>query len=476
MTARRGAHYETRVERDSPNSPRPLMRYTYGAALLAGALAIPPARAQDTRPLVHYVDSVAGAAVAEKRTAGVSIAVAKNGRTVLAKGYGFADLENDVPATPETVYRIGSVTKQFTSAAIMRLMEQGKLSLDDTLQKFFPDFPAQGNRVTVRHLLNHTSGIKSYTSLGPKWARVIRLDLAPDSVVALFVNEPFDFKPGDSYRYNNSGYFLLGMIIEKLSGKPYGQYLKDEFFTPLGLESTMYCDQAPIIKHRAQGYATRPGGEFINAEPLSMTQPYSAGALCSTVTDLVAWTQALSSGKVVSPASYKLMTTPVALNDGKPINYGFGLGTGTLGGHRQVSHNGGINGFISELHHYPDDSVITVVLTNTGALTAIQLERLIARRALGIKDLPAVAIDASALQRLVGEYALGNARLKVSVENDRLRVQQQGNPAFGLKHVGNGRFVRDDNDDVQFEFAAGTPAPSVVRRQGGNVATGTRVP
>src|SRR5687768_4067935 len=453
------------------------MRHTYGAALLAGALATSAARAQDTRALVHYVDSVATAAVAEQRTAGVSVAVVKNGRTVLAKGYGFADLENDVPATAETVYRIGSVTKQFTSAAIMRLAEQGKLSLDDTLQKFFPAFPTQGNRVTVRHLLNHTSGIKSYTSLGPKWARVVRLDLAPDSMLALFANEPFDFKPGDAYRYNNSGYFLLGMIIEKLSGKTYARYLQDELFTPLGLRSTIYCDQAPLIKRRAEGYAPRPGGGgFINAEPLSMTQPYAAGSLCSTVDDLVRWTQALAGGKVVSPASYKLMTTPVALNDGKPITYGFGLGTGTLGGHRQVSHNGGINGFVAELHHYPDDSLITVVLTNTGALTAVQLERLIARRALGIKDLPAVPIDAAALERLVGEYAIGSTRLRMVVEGGRLRAESPGAPAFGLKHVGSGRFVRDDNDDVQFEFAAGTPAPSFVRRQGTNVTTATRVP
>jgi CubicO group peptidase (beta-lactamase class C family) len=452
------------------------MRHMYGAALVASALAAPAAHAQDTRALVHYVDSVATAAVAEHRTAGVSVAVVKNGRSVLAKGYGFADLENDVPATAETVYRIGSITKQFTSAAIMRLMEQGKLSLDDTLQKFLPSFPTQGNRVTVRHLLNHTSGIKSYTSLGPKWARVVRLDLVPDSLVALFANEPFDFKPGDRWLYDNSGYFLLGMIIEKVSGKPYGKYLQDEFFTPLGLKSTIYCDQAPLIKHRAQGYALRPDSQFINAEPLSMTQPYAAGSLCSTVTDLAAWTLALSSGKVVSPASYTLMTTPGTLNDGKPLTYGFGLGIGMLGGHRQVSHNGGINGFISELHHYPDDSLVTVVLTNTGALTAVQLERLIARRALGIKDLPAVPIDASALERLVGAYAIGSVRVKVFVEGGRLRAQQVGAPAFGLKHVGSGRFVRDDNDDVQFEFAAGSPAPSFVRRQGGNVTTATRVP
>ena len=276
--------------------------------------------------------------------------------------------------------------------------------------------------------------------------------------------------------YDNSGYFLLGMIIEKLSGKPYGQYLQDELFTPLGLKSTIYCDQAPLIKHRAQGYAPRPDGTFINAEPLSMTQPYAAGSLCSTVNDLAAWTLALSSGKVVSPASYKLMTTPGTLNDGKPLTYGFGLGVGTLGGHRQVSHNGGINGFISELHHYPDDSLVTVVLTNTGALAAVQLERLIARRALGIKDLPAVPIDASALERVVGEYA-DREYACASVRRGRSPPRGvTGSPAFGLKHVGGGRFVRDDNDDVQFEFAAGTPAPSFVRRQGGNVTTATRVP
>jgi CubicO group peptidase (beta-lactamase class C family) len=452
------------------------MRHIYAAVLLAGALATPAAHAQDTRALVNYVDSVATAAVAEHRTAGVSVAVVKNGRTVLAKGYGFADLENDVPATSETVYRIGSITKQFTSAAIMRLMEQGKLSLDDTLQKFLPNFPAQGNHVTVRNLLNHTSGIKSYTSLGPKWQRGMRLDLATDSLVALFASEPFDFKPGDAWSYDNSGYFLLGMIIEKVSGKPYGKYLQDEFFTPLGLKSTIYCDQAPLIKHRAQGYALRPDGQFLNAEPLSMTQPYAAGSLCSTVTDLAAWTLALSSGKVVSPASYKLMTTPGTLNNGKPLTYGFGLGIGAVGGHRQVSHNGGINGFISELHHYPDDSLVTVVLTNTGALAAVQLERVIARRALGIKDLPAVPIEASALERLAGEYTIGNARVRVFVEGGKLRAQGPGAPAFGLKHVGGGRFVRDDNDDVQYEFAAGTPAPSFVRQQGSNVVTATRVP
>lgn len=452
------------------------MRHFLVVAPLLAAIPSATAHAQDERDLVRYVDSVANAAVSEHRTPGVSIAIVKNGQTILAKGYGYADLENDVAATPQTVYRIGSVTKQFTAAAIMRLMEQGKLSLDDTLQKFFPNYPAQGHRVTVRQLLNHTSGIRSYTSMGPKWQRLMRLDMAPDSMLALFAPEPFDFKPGDQWRYDNSGFFLLGMIVEKVSGKTYGQYLQDEFFTPLHLTGTVYCDEAPIIKHRAEGYSPRPGGRFVNAEPLSMTQPYAAGSLCSTVTDLAAWTIALSSGKVVSPASYTLMTTPDTLNSGKRLTYGFGLGTGSLGGHRQVSHNGGINGFISELHHYPDDSVITVVLTNVEGNVAPPLERQIARRALGIKELAAVPIDAAALARFTGEYAVGSTRMRVSVAQGRLMLQVGAGPGIALKHVGNGRFVDGDNDDIRFEFAAGSPSPSFVRHQGANAITATRVP
>jgi CubicO group peptidase (beta-lactamase class C family) len=454
------------------------MRHSFASALLIAVIGT-VAHAQDRadRALVSYVDSVANAAVAQHRTPGVSIAIVKHGKTLLAKGYGYADLENDVPATAASVYRIGSITKQFTAAAIMRLVEQGKLSLDDTLRKFLPDFPTQGNRVMIRHLLNHTSGIKSYTSLGPKWQRLMRLDLEPDSVVALFANEPFDFKPGERWSYDNSGYFLLGMIIEKISGKSYAQYVKDELFTPLGLTSTIYCDQASIIKHRAHGYESRPNGEFINAAPLSMTQPYAAGALCSTIGDLVAWTAALSSGKVVSPASYKQMTTPLTLNDGKPLTYGFGLGIGALRGHRQVSHNGGINGFISELHHYVDDSVVTVVLTNVQNGTAPQLEKLIATRALGIPDTAAAPLSAADLARYVGTYQLPGPKIRMFAENGRLNTQGEGQRVLHLKHLGGGRFVAEEDDDIRVEFpATGTPAPSVVIRQGGGVTTAPRVP
>ena len=293
-------------------------------------------------------------------------------------------------------------------------------------------------------------------------------------MIASFQNEPFDFVPGAKYQYNNSAYYLLGVIIEKVTGVPYRKFINERLLPPLGLRNTMFCEESMIIPHRARGYEVR-NDKVVNADPISMNTPGAAGSLCSTVLDLLEWRHALFGGRVVSSASLK-MTTPATLNDGSATGYGYGLGMGKMDGHRRVGHGGGINGFISELHHYPDDSLVTVVLTNTGALTAVQLERLIARRALGIKDLPAVPIAASALERLVGEYAVGSTPVRVFVENGRLRVQQQGNPAFGLKHVGGERFVRDDNDDVQFEFPAGAPAPSMVRHQSGMVTTATRVP
>ena len=453
------------------------MRPSFAFALLVVVTGVAHAQDRPDRALVSYVDSVANAAVADHRTPGLAVAIVKRGKIVVAKGYGYADLENDVPATAETVFRIGSITKQFTAAGIMRLEEQGKLSLDDTLQKFLPNYPTQGNRVTIRHLLNHTSGIKNYTTLGPKWQRVMRLDMVPDSLAALFAAEPFDFKPGDRWLYDNSGYFLLGMVIEKISGKAYGQYLQDELFTPLGLKNTLYCDQARLIKHRAQGYANKPNGQFGNAEPLSMTLPYAAGSLCSTVGDLAMWTAALAGGKVVSLASYKQMTTPVALNNGQPLTYGFGLRLSTLRGHGQIGHNGGINGFISELHHYVDDSVVTVVLTNVGNTTATQIEKLIATRALGIPDTAAVPLSATELARYEGTYQLPRLRVKMFAENGRRSSQGEGQGVIHLKHLGGGRFVAEDNDDIRIEFpAAGAPAPNVVIRQAGTATTAPRVP
>jgi D-alanyl-D-alanine carboxypeptidase len=336
------------------------MRLRYAVVLLIPTLAgsQAPSYARERARM----DSLISAEVANTPIAGLAVAVVKGRDTILSRAWGFADVENEVPVTTASVFRIGSITKQFTSSAIMQLVEKGRLSLDDTLGALLPNMPVTWRKVTLRQLLNHTSGIASYTNIGPRWERRWREDMMPDFIVGFVTRDKPDFEPGSKWRYNNTGYVLLGMILDKATGQLYPRYLSEQFFKPMGLSSTMYCETGPIIKHRALGYQLS-GKQLSNAEFLSMTQPYSAGALCSTVGDLVKWTRALHSGAVVSAASLKQMTTPIGA--AAASHYGFGLASDSLGGHRRVSHAGGIHGFVSMLAHYPDDSLTIVVLANS---------------------------------------------------------------------------------------------------------------
>jgi CubicO group peptidase (beta-lactamase class C family) len=333
--------------------------------------------------VIASIDSMVMIARNGGKVPGISVEVVKGSRVIVARGYGLADLENDVPANAATVYRIGSITKQFTAAAIMQLVEARKLSLDDPLDKVLPGYPMQGHQVTIRQLLTHTSGIRSFTSMGQRFEDVARLDFTPTQIVDFFKSEPFDFEPGEKFLYNNSGYALLGLIIEKLSGMSYEQYLQKRIFAPLSLNATSYCSDRRIIRHRARGY-TLVGERVLNAEPISMTHPFAAGGLCSTVSDLAVWQRALAGGRVISPYSYAEMTTPGVLNNGDQISYGFGLYLGSLAGHRKVAHGGSINGFITELAYFPDDSLSIVVLTNSDVNKPAQLATRIARRLLGL--------------------------------------------------------------------------------------------
>jgi CubicO group peptidase (beta-lactamase class C family) len=382
------------------------------------------------------VDSLANAVIKQGPVAGLSIAVLRGRDTVVMKGYGFADIEHDVPATAQTVHRIGSVTKQFTSAAIMQLVEQGKISLDDEITKYLTGYPTHGRKILVRHLLNHTSGIPSYTDVGARFGRRMRQDLPHDSLLAIVKDDSLQFEPGEHFYYNNTGYYMLGMIIERVTGRPYADYVKDKLAAPLGLTSTLYCSTAPIIKHRAQGYGRGPNG-LVNADFISMGLPYAAGSLCSTAGDLVKWSRALASGKVVSPASYAAMITPVKLTSGRPMSYGFGLVADTLGKHRVIEHGGGINGFISQLSHYPDDSLTIAVLANTAPAPSSELAENIARAAFGMPfrsgpERPAdLATTAEERARLVGDYRItwpdGTRRpARIFVEGEKLMLQIDG--------------------------------------------------
>jgi D-alanyl-D-alanine carboxypeptidase len=354
-----------------------------------------------------------------------------------------ADIENEVPATPLTVYRIGSVTKQFTSVAIMQLVDQGKLSLDDDVTKYVPNAPTHGRRVLVRHLLNHSSGIPSYTDVGPEFGRVMRLDLAKDSLIASVKDDSLQFEPGSHFYYNNTGYFLLGMIIERVTGKPYGEYLHDVLFAPNGLNSTVYCSVTPLIKHRAQGYEGRAAG-FVNAPYISMDLPYAAGSLCSTVGDLAAWTRLLHSGKLVKQPSFAAMTTPAKLTSGRPMQYGFGLFMDTVGTHRRIHHGGGINGFISELAYYPDDSLTVVVLSNTAPAPSDEVAENLARVAFGMPLLPDrppapadLPIATDEIARVSGNYKVtwpdGSKRnARIYANGQQLMLQIENQPAIRM--------------------------------------------
>lgn len=327
------------------------------------------------------IDSLVSAEVGNTPIAGVAVAVVKGRDTIAMRGWGFADVENDVPVTPASVFRIGSITKQFTSSAIMQLVERGRLSLDDTLGALLPNMPVAWRKATLRQLLNHTSGIPSYTDLGPRWFSRMREDMVPDSLLAFTAKDTMNFSPGSRWRYDNTAYVLLGMILDRTTGTKYPQYLDDRFFKPLGLSSTMYCSTEPIITHRAQGYGRR-GKQLVNADYLGMSQPYSAGALCSTVGDLVKWTRALHGGGVVSATSLAQMTTPIGA--AAASHYGFGLGVDSLSGHRRIAHGGGINGFLSHAAYYPSDSLTVVVLANTAPSRVDLIARNIARIVLGL--------------------------------------------------------------------------------------------
>jgi CubicO group peptidase (beta-lactamase class C family) len=322
----------------------------------------------DPKEISKKVDAYVEAEIARRHIPGVSVAVTRRGEVIHAKGYGQANVELAVPATENTIYQIGSITKQFTATAIMMLADEGKLSLGDPISKYLDDAPDAWSGVTVRHLLNHTSGIKSYTSIADNMAKN-RLDRSKQEIIGSVRDLPLEFEPGEKFAYNNSGYFLLGLIIEKASGKSYGEFLDERLFKPLRMTATRVNDLKLIIPNRATGYAWLMG-QLQNAEHSSMTWPFSAGAIASTVTDLAKWDIALAAGRPVKQAVLDEMWTKTKLNDGKDVDYGFGWSISSYRGHRVIGHGGGISGFTTDIARFVDDKLSVIVLTNLSGPTA----------------------------------------------------------------------------------------------------------
>lgn len=295
-----------------------------------------------------------------------AVLVAEKGKIVYKKGFGMANMEWAIPVQTDTKFRIGSVTKQFTAALVLQLASEGKIKLDGKISDYLPDYRKDtGSRITVHQLLNHTSGIPSYTGRPDFFAEVSRNPYTVADFVKKYASGELEFEPGSKFAYNNSGYFLLGAIVEKVTGKSYETVLKERIFEPLGMTNTGYDTHAPLLKNRAAGYEKTPAG-FVNAPYLDMSLPYAAGSMYSTVEDLYKWDQALYENKILSADSKAKMFTP-GLSD---YGYGFAIADRPIGKTDQktkvIQHGGGINGFSSLLTRLVDKQQTIILLDNVG--------------------------------------------------------------------------------------------------------------
>jgi CubicO group peptidase (beta-lactamase class C family) len=427
------------------------------AALVLPALAVAVAGAQGPAARPESFSSTADALVnaafrGGDDSPGGTVIVARDGAPVYRAARGMASLELGVRMQPDSILRIGSVTKQFTSAAVMMLAEQGKLALDDEITKFFPDYPTQGRRITVEHLLTHTSGIRSYTSL-PAWRGAWGRDFSTSELVDFFKNEPMDFAPGDKYLYNNSAYFLLGAIIEKASGIPYAEFQASHIFGPLGMTRTRHGDMGPVVKGRAQGYQLA-GGTIVNAPHISMTQPGAAGALVSTVDDLARWDAAISAGKLLTPGSWRRIFTPYRLTSGKSTGYGYGWQVGSFEGRPVQEHGGGIHGFSAYVVRLPEDRVYAAVLANSTTVDTGALARKLAALAAGkpLADPAPITLAQERLAEYAGVYQFDDD-VKITVTAaEGLSVQAgNGSPTNIVPMASDRFFVRDSFTRFAFE-------------------------
>ncbi len=393
---------------------------------------------------------------------GASVVVVKDGKVIFRKGYGMANLELGVPVEPDMIFRLGSVTKQFTAVAILMLAEQGKLSLDEDITKFLPDYPAKTQRVTVEQLLNHTSGIKSYTSL-PEWLLMWRKDTELNELIGLFKDKPTDFAPGERWSYNNSGYVLLGAIIEKASGQSYQDFIEKNIFQRLGMAHSFYDNTARVIPRRVTGYSKGKDG-YINAPYLSMTQPHAAGALAPSVDDLALWDAALYTDKLVKQETLKRAWTPAKLTNGKLTHYGFGWAMNSYEGHTVIEHGGGINGFSTYALRMPDDRVFVAALTNkdSGGPGPARVVLKIAALTVGepYREPTVINLAPSALDNYIGVYQLS--------EKEEAIIRREGEKLF-VSFPGAGKTEINPSSETEFFIKDSRSRLNFTRNAGGLV-------
>ena len=404
---------------------------------------------------------------------GATALVSRKGQIIYKKAFGMANMELNIPMQPDNVFRIGSISKQFTAVAILQLMEKGKLNLQDDITKFIPDYPTHGHKITIEHLLTHTSGIMSYTNM-VEFGAIMRLDKKPEEMIAFFKNQPMEFAPGTKWNYNNSGYFLLGYIIEKLSGKTYPEYVEENFFKPLGMTNSYYGSDSKIIKNRAAAYSKNEKG-FVNAEPLSMTQPYAAGSLQSTVEDLYKWNQAIHSFRLVKKESLDKAFTPYVLADGKKTNYGYGWSLGNIQGSPVIQHGGGINGFLTMGIYLPKEDVFVAVFSNCECNGPEDVATKLGALAIGKPyEYKESTSDTISMKQVTGVYEMeGNDEKRyISYADGKLYSQRNRNTKFIIKPYDKDKyffesmmntveFVRNTSGKVEKMIFKGRDEPSI---------------
>lgn len=403
-----------------------------------------------------------------------AVLVAKGGEILLSKGYGSANLEWDIPNTPAAKFRLGSITKQFTAACILMLQDRGKLNVQDPVKKYMPDAPAAWDKITLYNLLTHTSGIPSFTGF-PEYSKWEPFATTPAEAVARFRDKPLEFAPGEKWNYSNSGFLLLGYLIEKITGGSYEKFVTDNIFIPLGMHDSGYDSNAAIIPHRAAGYT--PGKDGLrNAGFVHMSIPHAAGALYSTTGDLLKWEQGLFGGKLLSAAALETMTTPFK------NNYACGLFVETKDGRKKIEHGGGIEGFNTHLAYYPADKLTVVVLANVNGSAPGDIAAKLAAVAHGepVKlqyEHKQAPVDAKVLAQYTGTYELApDARIAITLEGGQLSEKLGSQPTFPIFPESETMFFLKVVDaQIEFERDSNGQVTGLVLHQGGQDQKAPRV-
>ena len=394
-----------------------------------------------------------------------AVLIAQGDETILREGYNQADREHDVANTPNTKFRIGSVTKQFTAVAVLQLQQQGELDVQDPLSTYLPDYP-NGDRITVENLLRHTSGIPSYTSF-EDYQRTMRLELSTSEIIDRFRDRELQFEPGSQFSYSNSNYLLLGHLIEQISGQSYAAFVQDRIFDPLAMTDSGYDRRASILEHRAEGY-TKQSGDLVHADFIDMSIPHAAGALYSTVDDLLKWDEALETDRLLNASLREAMFTP-----GKG-DYGYGWFIDQAHGRKRIHHSGGINGFVANIARYPNPDVVIVVLSNFMHAPFLEVSQGLAAIVFGEEyQLPQertrIDLDPSTLERYVGTYRLDpQTTIAVTRQDDHLGIQIAGQPQFSLYPTSETEFFLEQVDaEVTFVTSDAGEVTRLILHQGG---------